>query len=257
MVRGLDVFREYFAAHSDQYVLIGGVAATYAMEGAGLTFRATRDLDIVLHIEALTPEFGKAFWRFVEAGEYETRQTSAVGKPRVYRFVKPKNERFPTMLELFCRAPDGINLPANSQLTPIPLDESVASLSAIILDDDYYRFVMSGRRESDGVAWVGEDRLIPLKASAWLDLTARRQSGEAIDADNIRKHAKDIIRLSQLLAPDLRVEIAPKITDQLSRFLGAIATDTSIDPRSVGIQFTTAEISSRIAMTYGLQRASP
>jgi hypothetical protein len=36
MVRGLDVFREYFAGHADQFVLIGGTAATLAMEDAGL-----------------------------------------------------------------------------------------------------------------------------------------------------------------------------------------------------------------------------
>jgi hypothetical protein len=27
VVRGLDVFREYFAGHADQFVLIGGTAA--------------------------------------------------------------------------------------------------------------------------------------------------------------------------------------------------------------------------------------
>lgn len=255
MVRGLDVFREYFATHTGQYVLIGGVAATYAMEEAGLEFRATKDLDIVLHIEVLNPEFGAAFWRFIEDGGYETRQSSASDKPRVYRFEKPKDERFPVMLELFCRTPDGINLPAGSQLTPIPLDESVSSLSAIILDEEYYRFVMDGRRESDGVAWVGEDRLIPLKASAWLDLTARRQNGEEIDAKKIRKHLIDIIRLSQLLAPETRLEISPKIAEQLNQFLDAIATDASIDPRSIGIQSSVAEISLRIDAAYGLQRA--
>ena len=52
MVRKLDVFREYFAGHADQFLLIGGTAATLAMEEAGLEFRATKDLDIVLHIEA-------------------------------------------------------------------------------------------------------------------------------------------------------------------------------------------------------------
>ena len=50
MVRGLDVFREFFAGHADQYVLIGGTAATLAMEEAGLAFRATKDLDIVLDL---------------------------------------------------------------------------------------------------------------------------------------------------------------------------------------------------------------
>lgn len=51
MVRGLDVFRDFFAGSADQFVLIGGTAATLAMERAGLTFRATKDLDIVLHVE--------------------------------------------------------------------------------------------------------------------------------------------------------------------------------------------------------------
>lgn len=108
MVRGLDVFRTHFAGHADQYVLIGGTAATLAMEGAGLEFRATKDLDVVLHIEALQPEFGAVFWSFVEAGGYEVRQASVSGKPVFYRFQKPADPRFPAMLELFCRAPDGI-----------------------------------------------------------------------------------------------------------------------------------------------------
>jgi len=55
------------AGHADQFVLIGGTAATLAMEEAGLEFRATKDLDIVLHIEALTPSFGEVFWNFAEA----------------------------------------------------------------------------------------------------------------------------------------------------------------------------------------------
>ena len=58
MVKGLDVFQKHFANHADQFILIGGTAATLTMERAGLDFRATKDLDIVLHIEALTPAFG-------------------------------------------------------------------------------------------------------------------------------------------------------------------------------------------------------
>lgn len=46
MVMGLDIFRTWFADHADQYILIGGTAATLAMEEAGLEFRATKDLDI-------------------------------------------------------------------------------------------------------------------------------------------------------------------------------------------------------------------
>jgi hypothetical protein len=104
VVRGLDIFRDYFAGHVDQFVLIGGTAATLAMEEAGLEFRATKDLDIVLHIEALKPAFGTAFWKFVEAGRYANREVSDFKKPVFYRFSKPADERFPVMLELFCRA---------------------------------------------------------------------------------------------------------------------------------------------------------
>jgi hypothetical protein len=46
VVKGLDVFQHHFARCADQYVLIGGTAATLAMEEAGLEFRATKDLDI-------------------------------------------------------------------------------------------------------------------------------------------------------------------------------------------------------------------
>jgi hypothetical protein len=49
MVRRLGIFQERFAAYADQYVLIGGTAASLTMEEAGLEFRATKDLDIVLH----------------------------------------------------------------------------------------------------------------------------------------------------------------------------------------------------------------
>lgn len=59
MVRGLDIFRRHFEAFADRYVLIGGTAATIAMADAGLEFRATKDLDIVLVVEALDAEFGR------------------------------------------------------------------------------------------------------------------------------------------------------------------------------------------------------
>ncbi len=252
MVKGLDLFRESFAAHLHQYVLIGGTAATLAMEEAGLAFRATKDLDVVLHIEAIDAAFGETFWRFVEAGQYEIRQASATGKPRFYRFQKPADARYPAMLELFCRAPEGISLAEGSHLTPIPIDEAVASLSAILLDDDYYAFILGGRRETGGLPWVGEDRLIPLKAVAWLDLKARQEKGEAVDTKNIRKHANDVLRLAQLLAPETRIAVVEKISQDLDRFLAGIATDAALSPGALGLPGTLEEISGRIRQAYVL-----
>ena len=257
MVRGLAIFQAHFAACVDQYVLIGGTAANLTMEDAGLTFRATKDLDIVLHVEALTPAFGAAFWKFVEDGGYEIRQASDTGKPVFYRFQQPADNRYPVMVELFARAPDGLQPAEGSRLTPIPLDDAVSSLSAILLDEVYYAFIMAGRREIDGLPCIGEDRLIPLKAIAWLDLTARREQGATVDAKDVRKHLKDVLRLSQLLAPATRVALDNKIRDDMARFLTAVAADPSIDAKALQLgNVAVAELVARIAHAYEIQLPS-
>ncbi len=254
MVKGLDIFRTHFDGHADQFVLIGGTAATLAMEGAGLEFRATKDLDIVLHIEALKPTFGSSFWEFVEKGGYQIRETSETGKPVLYRFQKPADAAFPFILELFCRSPDGIRLAESSRLTPIPFEESVSSLSAILLDESYYRFILEGRRELDGLSWIGEDRLIPLKAHAWLDLGERKTRGEPVDSKNIRKHANDVTRLSQLLSPDSRIPTTPKIAEDLERFLKGVTADETYSPKSLGLDAPLSQIAERIALAYQLKQ---
>lgn len=84
-MRGIDKFKERFAGHDGEYVLIGGGACDLLFGEAGQDFRATKDLDLVLLVEALTPEFGQIFWDFVREGGYENRQKSS-GKPQFYRF---------------------------------------------------------------------------------------------------------------------------------------------------------------------------
>jgi glutathionyl-hydroquinone reductase len=105
VVAGLELFKTRFAAFADQYVLIGGAACTVAMQDVGLDFRATKDLDIVLCVEVLDTDFANALWQFVRDGDYENKEKASGGK-QLYRFTKPKKDRFPFMLELFSRAPD-------------------------------------------------------------------------------------------------------------------------------------------------------
>ena len=66
MIKGLDAFKEYFRDFNDQYVIIGGAACDIVFEDSDLSFRATKDIDMVLIVEALTPEFGQRFWDFIE-----------------------------------------------------------------------------------------------------------------------------------------------------------------------------------------------
>ena len=103
MVKGLDTFQKYFADYEEQYVLIGGAACDILFESNEVNFRATRDLDMVLIVEALTPEFGEKFWKFIVDGKYRNKATNG-SNPQFYRFDKPEDDNFPKMIELFCRS---------------------------------------------------------------------------------------------------------------------------------------------------------
>ena len=227
-----------------QYVLIGGTAAKITMAEEGLAFRGTKDLDIVLHVEMLTPEFGGRFWEFVKAGGYQKKEGDPDQKPCLYRFQKPTESEFPQMLELFSRVPDDLHFVPPGHLTPIPIDEQISSLSAILLDEDYYRFVLEGRRHKHGLpSWVDEDRLIPLKAMAWMEMSGRVEQGEAIDSRKINKHLGDIVQLSALLQPGKTIPVPAKVKVDLQRFVQLVA-----ELKQPGqIQFIR-----RIAAAYGL-----
>ena len=127
------------------------------------------------------------------------------------------------MLELFSRVPDGLRFVPPGHLTPIPMDEQISSLSAILLDEDYYQFVLSGRKKKHGLpSWVGEDRLIPLKALAWMEMNERVQRGETIDSKKINKHLSDVVQLSALLQPNQVIELPSKITANLQIFVQVV-----------------------------------
>ncbi|BDZ78706.1 hypothetical protein [Claveliimonas bilis] len=68
MVNGIDLFKEHFSDYKEQYTIIGGFACDLLMTDAGLDFRQTVDIDMVIIIEALTTEFASAFWTFIDDG---------------------------------------------------------------------------------------------------------------------------------------------------------------------------------------------
>ena len=122
MVNGINIFREYFSNFKDQYTVIGGFACDLLMNDAGLDFRQTVDIDMVLTVEALTTDFAKAFWLFIETGGYHARQRSN-GKPEFYRFIDPTNPAYPKMIELFSRPQREVVLQADTHLMPLHIDD--------------------------------------------------------------------------------------------------------------------------------------
>ena len=252
MVKGLDIFRAHFQAYADRYVLIGGTACDIAMTGAGLAFRATKDLDIVLVVEALDADFVRAFWAFVRAGEYQVQEKST-GQKQFYRFQKPTNEQYPFMLELFSRQPDILQVAEGSHLTPLPVDEDLSSLSAILMDEHYYQFILAGRHQIDGLPVVDAAHLVPLKARAWLDLTQRLQAGEQVDSKVIKKHKNDVFRLYQILDPTVDPAAPDAIKAHLREFLARMKGE-EVDLKALGIRTDPLEaVLAQLASMYHLE----
>jgi hypothetical protein len=250
MVRGIDVFKRHFETFSTAFVVIGGTASALLLDEVGLDSRLTKDIDVILFVEALSVEFVEAFRGFVEEGGYENRQSST-GKPVFYRFRKPKNEAFPEMIEIFSRRPEVIELREGSHLTPIPVAEEVTSLSAILMEESYYALARTGGRLVDGLPVLGAECLIPFKARAWLDLSQRREAGEQIDGRDIRKHMNDVFRLYQIISPEARVDLPVEVADDLKAFLDAMEGNGP-DLSQLGIRaFTPADAVRGLREVYG------
>lgn len=251
MVNGLDVFRAHFRDFADRYLLIGGTACDLLMTAAGVPFRVTKDLDILLCAEALDADFVRAFWQFVRAGDYALQEKST-GQKQFYRFQKPKTAGYPLMLELFSRLPDALQIAPGSHLTPLPVAEEVSSLSAILMDDAYYAFIRSGRTARDGLPLVGAEHLIPLKAHAWLDLTRRQAAGNSIDNKTIRKHKNDVFRLYQIIDPELDPGAPNRVKQDLRDFITAVAVE-GVDLKTLGIRGTLDAVFNALNSLYRLR----
>ena len=228
MVRGLDLFISHFKGMEDNYVLIGGCACDLWMNEQNLPFRATKDIDIILIVEALTPDFVRHFWEFIKDGNYEKREKST-GERKYYRFLKPVNTDFPHQIELFSRKPDILDLEGEPHLTSIPVDDDLSSLSAILLNDVYYRFTIAHCIIEDDLNRANTEALICLKAKAFLDMQARKDKGEMVDDGDIRKHKADVFRMALFLTPEMVFILPDSIKTDLQLFVNNVK-DNLPDP---------------------------
>jgi len=253
MVKGIDLFREHFKNFKDRYVLIGGTACFLVLDKAGLEFRATKDLDIVLCLEALDSRFAKIFWEFVKLGRYHNTQKST-GKKLFYRFYDPEDKSFPYMLELFSRIPDALKVDNEAHLTPVPIGEEQSSLSAILLGEGYYNFIHNSKIDIEGIPTIPPEVIIPLKAKAWLDLVNRRDADEAVDSNDIKKHKNDVFRLLQIVEPEKRISLPGIIKSDMHRFLEELLNDPPQSLKPFGLGNTKLdEIVKLIQDIYGLR----
>jgi len=262
MVKGLENFKFHFRDYPNSYVLIGGAAADIWLHEAGLAFRATKDLDIILVIEALDDKFIRHFWQFIQEGGYQTKQKSS-GKPVVYRFISPSKENFPVQLELFSRKPEIQGQFYNAHLAPMPLEEELSSLSVILMNEEYYKFVTENVQIIEDLSLATTKSLICLKARAFLDIRERLNQGKWSGKDersrlknDLKKHKNDVIRIALLLSADDKVKPADQIKQDMRQFIALLKADPP-DYKQLGKNFgigriEPAQILDQIKFTFSL-----
>ena len=248
MVRGLDIFKKYFEQYPGNYVIIGGTACDIIIDEAGFVPRATKDIDIILVVEALSSEFVKQFWQFIKDGNYAAQEKSN-DERQYYRFRKPEKTDFPYQIELFSRTPDVIVLEGAAHLTPIPVDDDLSSLSAILLNDDYYNYMIENSQVEDGLHHANIEALICLKAKAYLEIKERIERGSKEDAKQLKKHKADVFRLTVTLTPESLFELPETIQAHVNQFAVLVSGNlpdkaifnemgiANVDPNNVFEQF--------------------
>jgi hypothetical protein len=221
MVVGLSIFKDFFKDHQDTYLIIGGTACDFLIEDAGFEPRATDDIDMVLIVEALSPEFVKRFWEFIREGGYEIKQVHEE-KRNCYRFCEPTNKEFPKQVELFSKVPDAINHNGEFHLTPIPTIDGVSNLSAILLNEDYYEFTVTHSEIREGVHYANIEAIICLKAFAYLDNKKRKEAGHNVKKIDVDKHKYDIFRMVFLLPGEIKFELSETIKVHMQEFVDTV-----------------------------------
>ena len=146
------------------------------------------------------------------------------------------------MIELFTRKPDTVSLPENAVLTPLPIDEEISSLFAILLNDDYYELLKQGRIRISDVTILDAPFMIPFKAKAWIDLSDRKAAGESVDSKNVRKHKNDVFRLTELLdqSQEHLENVPAAVRDDMRAFIERFKQE-DVDLKQIGIRGKTKE----------------
>ncbi len=239
MVDGIKSFAEAFKGYEDCYTVIGGTACDLLMGEMNLTFRATKDIDMIVLVENNIEEFSKVFWEYIKKAKYICGWKNS-DKVHFYRFTSPISSKYPSMIELFSKNLQYDLQNEDSVLTPIHVSDEISSLSAIMLNTDYYNFMLKGKRIIAGISVLGVKYVIPFKMRAWVDLVNRKNNGEFVKSTDIKKHKHDVFRLIQIIENEEEIETSSEMKDDISKFINGMIEE-NLDLRNIGLEFNLIE----------------
>jgi len=194
---GLSHFEEHFREFKDQYVIVGGFATLMLLDRELPNHgKATHDIDLVL-LTTSSIEMADRIKIYIKEGGY-TIQKGQQDRYQYYRFVEPQVEGYAKEIELFAAEEYGIELDEGQRIIPIDPEEGLYSLSAIMLDTEYFDMIKHNIEEIDGIPYSNTLATMLLKMSAVYDLYHRSD-------DKWKKHRRDILKLALLLTGEEQV----------------------------------------------------
>lgn len=229
IVDGIGMFERTFSKYKDSFIIIGGAACRATLSEGRYTPRKTKDIDMVLVLEHLDKEFIDAFWSFIRAGHYKcaTRKDKEGQKKYVlYSFYDSLLE-YPAQIELLSRPVEGLGNPENHNIEAIIMDDA-SYLSAIILEPDYYDYLIGHTEEKNGLRYASVDSIICLKVLAYLNLREDKRNGKHVNDDDFKKHRRDVVMAAASLAVGDEFAVPGTIRDSISRFIEAVNVDDGV-----------------------------
>lgn len=229
IVDGIGIFEKTFSKYKDSFVIIGGAACRATLSEGRYTPRKTKDIDMVLVLENLDKDFIDAFWSFIKAGNYKcaTRKDNDVRKKYVLYSFYDSLPEYPAQIELLSRPVDGLGNPEEHNIEAIMMDDA-SYLSAIILEPDYYNYLISHTEEKNGLRYASVDSLICLKALAYLNLREDKKNGIHVNDDDFKKHRRDVVMAAASLTVGEEFIVSQNIKDAITGFIEAVNTDDGV-----------------------------
>lgn len=225
MVNGFDRFIEYFKDYLDQFVIIGGYACTLHYFEKGVQFRQTHDIDIVLIMENMSLKFYEKFWNYLMEGAYVSESQTSIDH-HYYRFETTKDKEYPKVIELLSRKSFELDKQLSNHITPIHIDEKIRSLSAIVLDDDYYHLIQMNRVVIKEISVLSLEFIVILKINAYLDLSELKKQGVDIKSSHIRKHRSDVLKIvREMMMIEVHSQLCDAVKSDVQCFIQMINDD--------------------------------
>ena len=133
--------------------------------------------------------------------------------------------------------------PTGFHLTPIPVSDDISSLSAILMDEEYYNQTVAGSIIENGIRIANPLSLLCLKVKAFLNLTEEKKSNSAVRNSDIKKHRDDVFKLLAMrIDPFTPVELSPAMKESIGNFIRLIESSLPNQSLQDSLQRTDEDI---------------